>query len=639
MGKPFNKELEKLEETYNWALNVQIPDLESLKHNLTGKPLFVVGSGGSLSACALFSLLHQFNGSISNFVTPLDLQYSKNAITRSTNVVFISASGKNTDILFAFDAILEKEPENITSICLKKGSPLSKKASKYSIGNTIELDNPAGKDGFLATNSLIAYFTIISRLYSEKQKIKTFLPDTSYLKSLQTFAKNLHKDFTLKVLYAGWGKPVALDVESKFSEAGLGNVILADYRNFGHGRHNWFDKKPEQSAIIALITPEEEDLANKTLALLPKKIPVLKIFTKYLGSAASIDLLVKSFYLAEEIGRLRKIDPGRPGVPSYGSKLYNLRYSSLYNKNKSSSISEKAALAISRKIGNIVENVNEHKQLPLWDKAYEAFVEKLHSTSFKGIILDYDGTICSSKDRKNGPGLRTQEQLNKFLKAGILIGVVTGRGKSVRTDLQKFILKEYWPQVVIGYYNGSQIGTLNDDGLPLTEDKKIASNILTEINNLLLSEATIKPFIKEATLRPQQLTIEFNDKSVSDIIKSIIIDSLKTKYPFSIQVLESSHSVDIIPSSVSKISIIQACRNLLNDATKKYNFLCIGDRGKWPGNDYQLLGSDFSLSVDKVSADPHTCWNLSSVGNNCVEATTEYFDAIKPGKSFFKIKL
>ncbi len=114
---------------------------------------------------------------------------------------------------------------------------------------------------------------------------------------------------------------------------------------------------------------------------------------------------------------------------------------------------------------------------------------------------------------------------------------------------------------------------------------------------------------------------------------------MRNQFGNDIQVLESSHSLDIIPSNISKTSIIQQCRDHLGDSQKKMNFVCIGDKGQWPGNDYQLLATEVALSVDKASMDPNTCWNLSSVGNNCVDATLEYFEAIQTSKSTFKIKL
>ena len=61
--------------------------------------------------------------------------------------------------------------------------------------------------------------------------------------------------------------------------------------------------------------------------------------------------------------------------------------------------------------------------------------------------------------------------------------------------------------------------------------------------------------------------------------------------------------------------------------------------GKFPGNDYQLLANEYSLSVDQVSNDPYNCWNLASIGKNCVEATIEYLNAIEIYDTYFKIKI
>ena len=56
----------------------------------------------------------------------------------------------------------------------------------------------------------------------------------------------------------------AFDLESKLVEAGLVSVLLADYRNFAHGRHHWLAKNPD-SAVVALASKEETLLAERTL--------------------------------------------------------------------------------------------------------------------------------------------------------------------------------------------------------------------------------------------------------------------------------------------------------------------------------------------------------------------------------------
>jgi hydroxymethylpyrimidine pyrophosphatase-like HAD family hydrolase len=632
MGRPFSQELKKIEDTYNWALHVL---LEPILKDVKNKPLWIVGSGGSLSACELLSLL-QFNfGGIGLPITPLELQYRRNAINQESIAIFISASGRNSDILFAFDTFVSQDPDKIIGLCFKKDSLLSKKSELFSVSKTIDFEIPTGKDGFLATNSLIGYFTIIPRLYGIQQSLINLTPTTEFLNSAEIFADKLYEDFTITVLYGGWGKPVAIDLESKFSEAGLGNILLADYRNFGHGRHNWFDKKKKQSAIIALISPEEKELAHKTLQLLPGEIPVLILDTEESMANASLQLLVKSFYTVETFGKKCGIDPGRPGVPDYGSKLYKLKYSKFYQKSLQDGISNKAQLAISKKLNNI--HSIEIEQLLLWNNYYTKYKARMEKTAFKGLILDYDGTICSSDERLSGPRKEIKERINYFIRQGVLIGIVTGRGKSAKKDLQEFIPKEYWKNVIMGYYNGSQIGTLDNDKLPITTNiNRIDS--LQEINKLLSSEQLFDGQIN-TELRPGQLTITINNPQNSETVKKVVVDIVRNNYPFEVQVLESSHSIDIISIKTSKTEIIRYCRDLLNDSIYNLNFLCIGDRGRWSGNDYQLLSEEFSLSVDQVSADPYSCWNFASVGNRCVEATLEYFNAMNVSGSYFTIKI
>ena len=55
---------------------------------------------------------------------------------------------------------------------------------------------------------------------------------------------------TIVVLHGHVTQAAAIDLESKLTEAALGQVQLADYRNFAHGRHHWFAKHGESSAII-----------------------------------------------------------------------------------------------------------------------------------------------------------------------------------------------------------------------------------------------------------------------------------------------------------------------------------------------------------------------------------------------------
>ena len=152
MGRPFGHELAKIPATIKWANELDISKL----HELISKyhhPVYVVGSGGSYSACVYAADLLTSKGVFAKAVTPLELFYSRPSI-RKGNLLFISASGNNTDILFAFKKAIESEPVSIVSICMRNKTKLAALSGNYSACTTFEFDSPAGKDGFLATNSL-----------------------------------------------------------------------------------------------------------------------------------------------------------------------------------------------------------------------------------------------------------------------------------------------------------------------------------------------------------------------------------------------------------------------------------------------------------------------------------------------------
>ena len=72
----------------------------------------------------------------------------------------------------------------------------------------------------------------------------------------------------------------------------------------------------------------------------------------------------------------------------------------------------------------------------------------------------------------------------------------------------------------------------------------------------------------------------------------------------------SDHSVDIVAASVSRLNAVRRLRETIGDAP----ILAIGDRGRWPGNDHELLREPFALGVDEISVDPATCWHLGESG-------------------------
>lgn len=620
MGKPFTEELKLNYDLLNWVEDLDLDVLKKSIESCRNTTVYIIGSGGSLSACYLLEFLFEQIGVVAKSVTPLEVIYSKKNFSNSS-FFLVSSSGKNKDILFAFKSIIKENPKAIHTVCMAKKSPLKKLSDLYSKAKIYEYEIPTGKDGFLATNSLLAYFAIFNRVFGTLRDLNAIRENVKgFSKTIKEFSNQIDASYTLFVLYSGSSKCVAMDIESKCIEASLCDLTTADYRNFGHGRHNWFDKRPKNSAIILLTNNIDRALAEKTIKALPSAIPYITIDSSRQFPISSIDQLLQSFRLIEELGKNANIDPGRPGVPEFGRKLYNLSYYSIFKEK--SFVSARAYNSIYRKIGAF--DIENSKLLKDWNKNYENFIKKIKSERITTIIFDFDGTLCSSSKRYEGVDDIIKKQLIEILKRGFLIGISTGRGKSARENLQTFIPVEYYDNVFISYYNGFETGTLGQNELPNLE-RDTEESILKSYEIL---KSKLKNYSVSIDSRPGQITIEINNKNNAVKLKSYIRGTILKHAYLNVQILESDHSIDIIPKNVSKLSIVNYCQEREKELGLQGNFLCIGDKGMWPGNDYRLLGASLSLSVDEVSLEEDTCWNLASLGLSNVEATKEYLHKI-----------
>ena len=95
----------------------------------------------------------------------------------------------------------------------------------------------------------------------------------------------------------------------------------------------------------------------------------------------------------------------------------------------------------------------------------------------------------------------------------------------------------------------------------------------------------------------------------------------------------TDHSIDVSLLRVSKKNSVVFVQKICNGSV-----LCIGDAGSETGNDYDLLNTEYSLSVSSVSLSLDNCWNIASEGLTGPEATFEYLSNIKALKKGLVIK-
>jgi len=629
LGRPYRLELEQLDATYQWARQVDISGLAMVINRPTREPLLAIGSGGSLStACLIATLEQRVRGCFSSFETPF-LATGNPEFVAGSRVFIVSARGRNPDVLGYAKFAVAAEPNSLISLCCMEGSPLTELAHSFHRGNGFEFSSPAGKDGYLATNSLVALNTVIARAYGAVHDLPQSWSDLFDTRSLKRSLGLTRSDVGLirsdriLLLFGPETRPAAVDFESKFHESGLASVQITDYRNFAHGRHLWLAQHPD-TTIIAFISPHDRAIAEATLKLLPKAIRALRVETSLEGVAAAFAMQAAVFELVSIYGEDRRRDPGRPTVPTFGRKLYHLNKFPRPSRDFCSAAVARKGRA--RRLAGLPDLSKAE-----WEAAYENFRLQLTALRFNQCVLDYDGTVCDHKDRFNGIGAEVTKALLDLLEGGFPLGIATGRGKSVREALCEALPKHFWPLVTVAFYNGAIVSSLSDqNSLKKGQTQAFALSEAARI----IREASI-PGVR-ITERPFQITLEWAEGGPAEPLwyhaSALLAKARMTK----VRVVASSRSVDIIEEATSKLNVL---KKMPGAGSAQVNTMFIGDRPSWPGNDFELLAQPGSLSVEDVGCDLETGWNLAPPGVTGTAALVHYLGQIRKSSRHFRLAL
>ena len=633
MARPYAEEMAKLAETFAWARAADPKLLRQAVRTAGLSPLRAIGSGGSLTGAHALAGLHQrYTGQLAAVATPLEAADEPLGATVATWL--LSAGGGNVDIVAAAKTLIQREPCQLCVLCGRDASSLAELCRQHPFVDLLLYPPPAGKDGFLATNSLLGFAALLTRAYTDVfgsgsdwqdtvDCLEPLLPNSSAASEVwESATAPLWARPTTLVLYGPSTRVGAIDIESKFTEAALGHVQIADYRNFAHGRHHWLAKRSETSAVLAFISDADRALAERTLDLLPTDVPQARISFEGGPSAAALASLLAALRVTGWAGASRGIDPGRPGVPKFGRRLYHLPPPRPRRVSGLPRLTPREVAAITRKAGAGLGHLAASGEFGRWRDALAAFRKRLRDARYAGIVLDYDGTVVDARHRFDPPKPGMAAELVRLADAGVRVAIATGRGKSVRHDLQRCLPCALWPLVLVGYYNGAEVALLDEDNAPDGSENVCAA--LQPLSEALGRHPELSKNVRRED-RPFQITLQaapaMSEGRLWDLVQYVI----RQTGTHDIGVTRSDHSVDIVAAGVSKLNVVRRLRETVGDAP----ILAIGDRGRWPGNDHELLGESFALGVDEISVDPATCWHLGKPGQCGPAVTLEYLTALE----------
>lgn len=342
MGK-FEYDIKFFGNTIDCMREQSVEALQSFLKEDDGLPILFIASGGSYSAAVFAETLAVKNNRMAHALTPY--MYLESGFKNiPAKVLLITASGNHKDAHRVVDHFLTSNSQKFGILLMSSKSSLLPRLEEAGTDNIFVYSiTNYQRDGFLATNTLLASYILLYKVYEKEDlaqlekspqemdlaKITEFvyklknIPDDDFTNQ-EAFLHKLEGVDSFFILYSAHNAPVAFDVESKFSEGGIGNTQLADYRNFAHGRFNWFTQRPGQTGMICLQSPGDIEFSELILNKLPASVPILRLRTVFSSSMGIIDLFIKAQYLCLHIGAKWGLDLGRPFVPEYGKEIHNM---------------------------------------------------------------------------------------------------------------------------------------------------------------------------------------------------------------------------------------------------------------------------------------------------------------------------
>lgn len=581
------------------------------------RPAHFVGSGGSQIVCAFAARCRNSLGGATNIVSsPLDFVLDDTPLVDS-DVWLFSAGAANADIIAARQACAARGARGVHLLTISRGTALARTdLTSVHVGEVVD-----PKDGFLATHSLASLVTLwlgasdfaAMDAMSARRTIELFIARSTALLGAQV-REALAREFatfgdfsTLIVLSDPRLRAAGVLLDTSLWEAGLCAVQHTDIRNFAHGRHVWLHKHGQKTALVLLSSADTSAMCANMLDGVPPGMPWLMRDHGVGGRHEQACAIIEAGTMVEAIGTAKGIDPGKPGVADFGRALYANDGLAVLARMRSGPVRAKRQAAA--RAGSDDQGVD-------YVAAEEAYLKRVSSTAFTGIVFDYDGTLVSTEGRFDHPAPAIVKELSRLLDEGVSLAIATGRGGSAGEDLREVLEPRHHDSVLMGYYNGGYLKPLAVDirEAPPPRAPEIEA-VLRWIDER--RDAFLKYAVKDSRV---QLSLAVADILDADDFRAAVSSEFPDLY-----VTRSEHALDICLSSSCKTKVVAAIQASRPDGA----ILCIGDCGNVEGNDHKLLGAGIGVSVGAVCSRPDTGWQLLGPRIQGPSATVRILGALK----------
>lgn len=606
MSGRFSAKLDSLPSTIYQCRNKDVSCLASEILRGRDRTAVLIGSGGSAISAEYFRRCREtFSFSQSNVETPMQFVSEMSGL-QDSDVWLFTAGAENADVMAAAQSAYRRGASQINMITRNPHGRSAQYLQELG-GQVFSVPVSEEKDGFLATHSLVSTITNLLLAFDTL----TDVPFGDDLMNRFTAAVNAELDSearenerrsfsalgandTLLVLAEPQLFPISRLIDTSVWEAAICNVQSTDFRNFAHGRHTWIHHRPKQSFVLALTGQDLPSVHTSVLSLIPPSVRRIDVDFGNCGRLENAVGIVRGLVLIEAMGDAVQIDPGRPGVGSFGQDIYNDEALHFASKTMVSAVRHKYASVLKQDIPGT--------STMQFSDIHKGRVKTIENKAIGAIVLDYDGTIVSTDERLAPPDNEIIDQLIRLRELGVILAFATGRGGSAGEELRRIFDTKAQRDIIVGYYNGAYLQSLNvniDESRP-NPDPDIDDAIAWMGDNTHQFHRFEKP------KRGVQVAIQM-DNLVSPNQFEQAISTCPPLASNRLRLDRSAHSYDLVIANASKLSVVKATEVKILDGTY---ILCLGDSGTIFGNDHDLLSHPWGISVDAVCCDPDGSWSL-----------------------------
>jgi hydroxymethylpyrimidine pyrophosphatase-like HAD family hydrolase len=597
---PFEKAQDQLAETISLVSQCGDLGIEQALNDGRGRLAIAVGAGPFLAAAHYFARCRTTLGlGISLVMTPMEFVLYIQDMA-DTDIWLFGGVSDDPDMRAAIRAATAKSCRSVWSITTHPVGAITAPSG----GNAISLPVKEAKDRLLAIHSVIAIVSALlfasdglterplGSALAQKLISATAPPQPNYPSS------GFKAGDTVILLYDPQLMPIVSMLETCLWQVGIVPVHRTDFGEFARYQYLWSSLHPESTFFLALTTCESEFIWEGLRVAIAENCRGQTINCGDGGRLASASgMLTGQAFLSHILRSTNSADDVLLFVGS-GEEVGCRGAMEELAASLTPAVIHKS---IARQLHDPVSD--EHISLCTMAKQR---LQRLKAARFVGITLDYDGTIVPNQpaEARLGPPPQTVvDQLVRLADDGILIGIATGRGSSAGARMREALPERLHSGVLIGYFNGAFIRTLDFD---ISTERPEKQRRIAEVADWIASSRLVRPntHIYAGSF---QVTVLLDD--IFDLRHFVEqMAACPAIAAGDMRLVRSLHSFDIITSETTKLAVAHGLAD--RSSKKDGQILAIGDSGSPNGNDYELLLQPHAISVDRVCGDSDGTWSL-----------------------------